>query len=178
MAGERTPDAGGRIPDLDPAFGDGSTEERVYRLVVGSDESWTAPNVADGLGCARDTAKKYLEWFAELGVFSRQDGHPAGYERNEAYFEWRYVTRLAESHTVAELRENVVELRGRLETYRKRYDAEGPDAVDLAVEVQDLDRDVEEVWDDLTTWASIQDELRLHERARQRLVTDTEPSTA
>ena len=79
---------------------------------------------------------------------------------------------------MAELRENVVELRGRLETYRKRYDAEGPDAVDLAVEVQDLDRDVEEVWDDLTTWASIQDELRLHERARQRLVTDTEPSTA
>jgi len=112
-------------------------------------------------------------------VFDRHDGgRPASYERNESYFEWRYVTRLAESHTLAELEDNVLDLRDRLETYRNRYDAERPEAVDLATDVQDLDRDIEDVWDDLTAWASIEEELRLHERARQTLTADTGVPTA
>jgi hypothetical protein len=28
-------------------------------------------------------------------VSSRHDGHPATYERNDAYFEWRRINRLA-----------------------------------------------------------------------------------
>jgi len=179
MSENGPPDPGPETPVLEPAFGDSSTEERIYALVVQSDETWTVPEIAEELECATDTARKYLDWFAELGVFDRHDGgRPASYERNESYFEWRYVTRLAESHTLAELEDNVLDLRDRLETYRNRYDAERPEAVDLATDVQDLDRDIEDVWDDLTAWASIEEELRLHERARQTLTADTGVPTA
>lgn len=168
-------------PDLDelvPAFTGASVEERIYALIVQSDDEWTTSTVAEELECSTDTARKYLEWFVELGVCRKHDGRPARYERNDDYFEWRYVTQLAESHTQADLKENVIELRNQLETYRERYGVERPDAVDLGDDLVNLDRDIENVWDDLTAWASIEDELRLHDRARQYLTTKTEFSPA
>jgi Fe2+ or Zn2+ uptake regulation protein len=166
------------VDELTPAFTDPSVEERIYSLIVQSGEEWSAPAVADELNCSTDTARKYLTWFAELGIVHKHDGRPTTYKRNEDYFEWRYVTQLAEAHTLTELKENVIELREQLETYRERYGVESPDAIDLTDDVQNVDKDIERVWDDLTAWASIEDELRLHERARQRISGETESSTA
>lgn len=175
MTGKQPTDPDPDLEGLEPAFTEPSVEQRVYSLVVQSGDEWSAPDVAERLDCSTDTARKYLNWFAELGIVLRHNGRPTTYERNEEYFEWRYVTQLAESQTVAELKANVRELREQLRTYRDRYNREGPDAVDLSDAVQDLDADIEEVWDELTAWASIEDELRLHERAR-RIDTD-EPNT-
>lgn len=166
-------DRGDGVPgraSLEPSFANPSTEERVYSLLVGSSEAWSAPAVADALECSPDTARKYLEWFAELGILSGSDGRPRTYQRNEAYFEWRYVQQLTETHTLVELRENVSDLRERLETYRERYGEESPSAVDALREGQLSGEDVEVVWDDLSAWAGIEEELRLHERARQQLL--------
>lgn len=166
------------VDELTPAFGDTSVEERVYSLLVQSGEAWSAPAVADELDCSTDTARKYLDWFAELGILHRHDGRPTTYERNDAYFEWRYVTQLAESHTLTELKENVIALREQLDTYRERYGAENAETVDLSDDLQNVNKDVEAVWDDLSAWASLEDELRLHERARRRVSGETGPSTA
>lgn len=166
------------VSALEPAFDEPTTEERIYSLVVQSDEAWSAPAVAAELDCSKDTARKYLEWFSKLGIFDRHEGRPVTYERNEAYFEWRYVTQLAESHSLAELRENVTDLRERLASYRETYGADQPSEVDLSDDLQDIEGDVEETWDDLSIWASIEEELRLHERARQYLTDATERHSA
>lgn len=178
MTANQPPNPNSNVDDLTPAFADPSVEEQIYSLIVQSDEAWSAPAVADHLECSTDTARKYLNWFTELGIVRRHDGRPATYERNEDYFEWRYVTQFADTHTLTELKENVLELRERLRAYREQYGVESPDAIDLTDDVRDLDEDIEEVWDALTSWASIEDELRLHERARRTLTGDTGAQTA
>lgn len=40
--------------------------------------------------------------------------------------------------------------------------------VDLGEAAERLDRDLETVWDELSTWAGLEDELRLHDRSRRR----------
>jgi hypothetical protein len=117
--------------------------------------------------CHTDTARKYLDWFTQLDIATRYGGRPTTYERNEAYFQWRYVNSLAESHTIEELRENVQTLRNRLTEYREKYGTEEPETVN-ALEVE-TDESIDDVWNDLTNWVSIQEEFRLHERARQLL---------
>lgn len=165
------------LSSLEPSFEEPSAEEQIYSLIVQSQNEWTAPAVADELGCSNDTARKYLDWFSELGIFEQHDGRPMSYERNEEYFEWRYVTHLAKSNSLTELRENITELRSELASYREAYGNEHPSEVDLSDDLQDIEQDIEETWDDLSTWSSIEDELRLHERARQHLSAKNERPT-
>jgi hypothetical protein len=41
--------------------------------------------IADRADCDPKTARKYLGWFANLGIVTRHDGHPATYERDDAF---------------------------------------------------------------------------------------------
>lgn len=155
-------------PPLDTAFGDDSARERLYSVLVQTRESAPASDVAERAGCHPDTARKYLDWFAQLGIAVRHDGRPTTYERNEAYFEWRYASELAATHSLDELRDQLRTIQDRIEAFRRQYDADDPSVVD-ARETADASTPIDEVWNDLATWASLADELRLHERARQRL---------
>lgn len=159
------------LEGIEPAFSEPTTEEQVFAVLVGSTEPLRVADVVGEVGCSKDTARKYLDWFTELGVARKRSGRPVRYERNEEYFEWRYVSRLADEHTLAELRETVVGLRDRLETFRDRYGADDPASIDTIEAADEHDRPVEDVWDELTTWASLSEEIRLHDRARQ-LLTD------
>ena len=156
--------------DLESVFKETpSTEERVYSYLVESTDLVTAPDVARDLSCSTDTARKYLNWFVELGVAIKHAGRPVQYERNTEYFEWRYVSELANSHSIDDLRTNVVDIRERIEIFRDRYDADDPSSVTVTEAADRLGIDIEEAWDDLSTWAGLEDELRLHDRARQQL---------
>ena len=146
-----------------------SIEERIYSLLVETTEGVTAPAVADQLSCSKDTARKYLNWFAELGIASKHEGRPVQYERNTDYFEWRYVNELANTRSLDDLRENVIEIQERIESFQDRYDATDPASIDVFEAADRLDMEIEETWDDLSTWVSLEDELRLHDRARRRL---------
>ncbi len=146
-----------------------SIEERIYSLLVEKTEGVTAPAVADQLSCSKDTARKYLNWFAELGIASKYDGRPVQYERNTEYFEWRYVDELANTHSLDDLRENVIEIQEQIESFRDHYDATDPARIDVFEAADRLDMTIEEAWDDLSMWASLKDELRLYDRARRRL---------
>lgn len=156
-------------PKLDTSFEDESARERLYSVLVQTREPQDASAIAGQAGCHPDTARKYLDWFAQLGLAVEHEGRPATFERNEAYFEWRYVTELAAHHTLDELRQHSQSILERLETYRDEYGADGPSLVD-AREVADETRELDEVWADLATWATLEDELRFHERGRQLLM--------
>jgi len=158
-----------RHPETDSVFEDASTEERVYQVLVGHREPLSAPAVGELAGCSPDSARKYLGWFADLGIARRHEGTPATFERNEEYFEWQYVTRLADTHSYAELKAEVAALQERRESLRERYGVESSADVETEEVLETTDTDVETLWDDLSTWATLEEEIRLYDRARRRL---------
>lgn len=160
-------------PDGPPAFEDAfrgdDVEQRVYGTILQTREPTTASAIAEQADCDPKTARKYLGWFSDLGIVTRHDGHPATYERNDAYFEWRRINQLAADHSVEELQQRVQELTTRIDEYEDTYDAATPAAVDAvaAAEASD-DRTIDDVYSDLGDWATARQERTRYERARQQ----------
>jgi predicted transcriptional regulator len=155
------------LPSFDDPFDDGDVEQRVYGVVLRTREPTGASTIAERADCDPKTARKYLRWFVELGIVTEHEGHPRTYERNDAYFEWRRVDRLAAEHSVEELGRRVSELTERIRGYEAEYGAPMPEAVD-ALDAAAAGRDVDEVYADLGDWATARRERRLYERARQQ----------
>lgn len=156
-------------PSFEDAFRGDDVEQRIYGTVLQTREPTTVSAIAEQVDCDSKTARKYLDWFATLGIVTRHDGHPATYERNDAYFEWRRINQLAADHSVEELQARVRELTTRITDYRDAYDAMTPAAVDaVAVAETSDDRTIDEVYSDLADWATTLDERERYERARQQ----------
>ena len=147
-----------------------SAEERVYDTVLQTREPTTAKTVADAAECDPKTARKYLAWFAKLGVVTAHKGEPPTYERNDRYFEWRRVNELA-STPAAELQSQVRSLTERIETYEARYDADHPAEVDALAPPGDIS--TETAFADLTDWQTARSELERHEQARRLQAGDS-----
>ncbi|MEZ3115716.1 sugar-specific transcriptional regulator TrmB [Halobaculum sp. MBLA0147] len=160
-------------PPFDAAFDGEDAERRVYGTILRTRTPTTATTVADDAACDPKTARKYLDWFVDLGVATRHEGRPTTYERNDDYFAWRRVDELATDHSVAELRERVVALSDRIETFRERYEADAPSEVDAVrasetVASPDDADPLATVYDDLTAWRTAVEERDLYERARRQ----------
>jgi len=155
-------------PAFDDSFGGDDVEQRIYGTVLRTREPRTASAIAKQVDCDPKTARKYLNWFADLGIVTRHHGRPVTYERNDAYFEWRRVNRLAAEHSVEEPQQRVQDLTARIAAYEDRYDAAAPGAVDAVAtaEARD-DRTIDDVYSDLADWATARQEREFHERARQ-----------
>lgn len=165
-------------PTFDDPFDGEDVEQRIYGTVLQTREPTTANAIADRADCDPKTARKYLEWFATLGIVTRHDGRPATYERNDAYFEWRRCNRLASEHTTAELQARVRELSARIAEYEDRYDAETPAAVDAVATADRFDdRTIDDVYADLGDWITAQRERDRFERARQQRTADGEQAS-
>jgi len=100
MSNSESPDG---PPSFKDAFRGDDVEQRIYGTILQTREPTTASAIADVADCDPKTARKYLGWFSELGIVTRHDGHPATYERNDAYFEWRRINQLAADHSVEDL---------------------------------------------------------------------------
>jgi predicted transcriptional regulator len=159
----------GGPPSFEDAFRGDDVEQRIYGTILQTREPTTATAIADVADCDPKTARKYLGWFSELGIVTRHNGHPATYERNDAYFEWRRINQLAADHSVEDLQQRVRELSSRIEAYEDTYGAPTPAAVDAvdAAESSD-DRTIDDVYGDLGDWATARDERTRSERARQQ----------
>jgi predicted transcriptional regulator len=159
----------GGPPSFEDAFRGDDVEQRIYGTILQTREPTTASAIADVADCDPKTARKYLGWFSELGIVTRHNGHPATYERNDAYFEWRRINQLAADHSVEDLQQRVRELSSRIEAYEDTYGAPTPAAVDAvdAAESSD-DRTIDDVYGDLGDWATARDERTRSERARQQ----------
>jgi predicted transcriptional regulator len=156
-------------PPFDDPFSSGDVEQQLYATVLQTRSPRTAGAIAEDVECDPKTARKYLRWFAELGIVTEHDGHPTTYERNDAYFEWRRINQLATEYTVDELIQQVNDLTTTIEQYQQRYDAEMPGDVDaLAAANSSDDRTIDDVYSDLGDWETARQERRLHERARQQ----------
>lgn len=161
--------SGDAPPSFEDAFSGDDVEQRIYGTVLQTREPTTASTIADRVDCDPKTARKYLNWFADLGIVTRHDGHPATYERNNAYFEWRRINRLAAEYTVEELQERVRELTSRIVEYENTYDATTPAGVDaIAVAETSDERTIDEVYSDLADWETARRDRERYERARQQ----------
>ncbi|MFC7138741.1 sugar-specific transcriptional regulator TrmB [Halosimplex aquaticum] len=174
MADEPSPNG---PPAFDDVFSGGDVEQRVYGTLLQTREPTAASAIADRVDCDPKTARKYLEWFADLGIATRHEGRPTTYERNDAYFEWRRIDRLAADHSIDELRSRVSELAARIAKYEEVYDAASPADVDAVAAAESSDdRTIDDVYSDLADWETARTERERHERARQQLAgTEGEP---
>lgn len=173
------PESADGPPGFEDPFRGDDVEQRIYGTVLQTRAPTTASAIADRADCDPKTARKYLGWFGELGIVTRHDGHPATYERNDAYFEWRRSNQLAADHSVDELQQRVQELTARITDYEATYDAATPAEVDaVAAAETDADRTIDEVYSDLADWTTARQERERYERARrQRASTDGEQGT-
>jgi len=160
-------------PSFDRPFEGEDTKQRVYGAVLHAREPMTAAEIAERADCSEESARTHLSFYADLGIVIHHDGRPARYERNDDYFEWRRVNELANVHTVEELQARVSDLTDQIEAYREEYDADSPGDVDVLE--YDAER-VDDVYADLGDWATVIEERRLHERARQKATSSTAPS--
>jgi len=170
MARSDSPDG---PPPLEDPFGGDDVEQRIYGTILQTRDPTVASMIADRAECDPKTARKYLSWFADLGIVTRHDGRPATYERNDAYFEWRRVNQLATNHSLEDLQQHVQELTTRITSYEDAYDATSPAAVD-AVAVSEASDDpsssIDKVYGDLADWMTARQERERYERARRRRI--------
>jgi len=176
MSNSESPDG---PPSFKDAFRGDDVEQRIYGTILQTREPTTASAIADVADCDPKTAlREYLGWFSELGIVTRHDGHPATYERNDAYFEWRRINLRGRPLRRRLPRGRVRELNSRIEEHEDTYGALTPAAVDAvsAAESNSDDRTIDDVYGDLGDWATARGERTRYERARQqRASTETEP---
>ena len=156
-------------PPFEEPFSGEDVEQRIYGTVLQTREPTAASVIADRARCDPKTARKYLRWFVDLGIVTRHEGHPTTYERNDAYFEWRRINRLAAEHTIEELTQRVQELTRAITEYEEEYDSAEPADVDTISVAQASDsHSVDDVYSDLGDWITALEEREHYERARQQ----------
>jgi len=156
-------------PPFEDVFASEDIEQRIYGTILQTRTPTTASAIADAVDCDPKTARKYLGWFDDLGIVTRHDGHPATYERNNAYFQWRRINQLAADNSVEELQDRVRELTTRITEYEETYDAVSPATVNsVAVAEASDEQTVDDVYSDLTDWITAREERDRCERARQQ----------
>ncbi|MFC7047186.1 helix-turn-helix domain-containing protein [Halobacteriaceae archaeon GCM10025711] len=166
-------------PPFEDAFSAADVEQQIYGAVLQTRDPATASAIAERVGCDPKTARKYLRWFTDLGIVTRHEGRPATYERNDAYFEWRRINRLAADHSLEELQQRVSDLTEKITSYEETYEATTPAAVDaLAAADASDDRSIDSVYGDLADWATARQEREHYERARQQRAGTTEHEQA
>lgn len=160
-------------PPFDRPFENEDTKQRVYGAVLHAREPMTAAQIAEQADCSEESARTHLSFYAALGIVILHEGRPVRYERNDDYFEWRRLNEVAREHTIEELQARVSELTEQIEEYRDEYGVDSP--AELNVLEFDPER-VDDVYVDLSDWATIIEERRLHERARRKVADQTASS--
>jgi predicted transcriptional regulator len=129
---------------------------RVYRIALELTDPTRVAEVADRAKCSANTARRHLKRLAEIGLLTCVTENPATFKRNEAYFEWRRLNRLAEL-SEQEYKSRLGELLAENEDYKQTYDVEKPDNID-PLEYAEYG-DPEQVWLDITHWEAVRQEI-------------------
>ena len=139
--------------------------ERMLDVVYQLREPTPVAAIADRVDCDTETARDYLDWFAEAGIVREHPGRPVRYESNRSYLRWRRIERIRTEYTdeeiVAELETALEELEG----YRDQFGVTDPDAVSLLETA--AANDVGETWETLSAWKTVQQRAELLDAARR-----------
>ena len=166
MPATEPPEAPDLVDEWDAALDPRSSRDRVYETAIQLTVPTSVRSVAERAECAKETARRHLDWLVEIGILTQVTTDPAAYTRNEAYFAWKRVHDLRTRHSDEELRAQLTGLTSELEAYQERYGAAHPEDVDALDHVDDVG-DVEEVWMELSEWESIRRRIRELDRARR-----------
>lgn len=136
---------------------------RLFDVVLQLREPTQVAVIADRAHCDIETARDDLDWFEFLGIVKGSRDHATQYERNDAYFQWRRVEQLRSTHSNEEIREQLTDVRKQLETYRERFDVDGP--ADISLDELDRDLTTEAAWEALSEWKTLQQRAALLDAA-------------
>ncbi len=146
-------------------FDGGPVRERIRNVVLQLREPTKVSTVAERADCDPETAREYLEWFAEMGIVRSHEGRPVRYERNESYLRWRRVESIRREYSQREILDRLRETTDELAAYRERFNADSPDAVSLR-DATDGDA-VERRWEALSEWRGLERRAALLDAARR-----------
>ncbi|MFH5801644.1 helix-turn-helix domain-containing protein [Haladaptatus sp. CMAA 1911] len=135
---------------------DAPADEQVYRIALELSDPTRVTEIADRADCSANAARRHLKRLAEIGLLTRVTENPATFKRNEAYFEWRRLNRLAEL-SEQEYKSRLGALLAENETYKETYDVENPDDID-PLDYSEYG-DPEQVWLDITNWEAVRQEI-------------------
>lgn len=139
--------------------------ERMLDVAVQLREPTPVAAVADRVDCDTETARDYLEWFAEAGIVSEHPGRPVRYESNRSYFRWRRVERIRARYTDEEIVAELETALDELQDYREQFGVTDPGEVSL-LEAAD-GNEVAEAWETLSEWKTVQKRAKLLDAARR-----------
>lgn len=143
----------------------GPIRERMLDVLVQLRDPTTVSTVADRAQCDTETARDYLEWFAEMGMVREIGGRPVQYERNDSYFRWRRIEQIRAEYSDSEIVDALTETLEQLAAYESQFDAGHPGAVSLVDASEE--RTVEEAWHALSEWRTLQRRAALLDAALQ-----------
>jgi predicted ArsR family transcriptional regulator len=143
----------------------GPTRERMLDVVLQLREPAKVSDIAERADCDTETARDYLEWFTRMGVVCELPGRPVRYERNDSYLNWRRVEQIRQQYSESEIVERLKDTLAAAEEYRERFGAESPDAVSLVD--ANRERAVEDVWEAVANWKTLEERAALLDAARQ-----------
>ena len=147
---------------------DRTTFQRVYDVITGVTEYTGASAIADRADCSTDGARDALAQLAEMGIVDRRGSRPAEYRRNESYFQWKRVERLADEHTHAELRERLDQLLEEDADFQQSFGVPAPDSVDVARIEDGEHAAVHDRLESLSRWRTVRHDIALLQRAISR----------
>lgn len=148
-----------------------STPARVYLALLETSGYTSHSNIATVAGCDPRTAEKYLDWFVEMGMaqcFSEPES--PFYKRNDAYFEWFEVHRIAEQMEESDITERVDELVDRESEIASQFETDDPSTLrgpDLRTGTPDFDR-----LEKISEWQSVRQEIGLYRLAHHLCIND------
>lgn len=172
---EEPPDFGD-WDDPKEAMRSGPIRERMLDVVVQLREPTKVSTVAERADCDTETARDYLEWFAEMEMVREISGRPVRYERNDSYFRWRRVEQIRNTYSESEIVEALSEIVERMEDLRTKFDADQPEHVSLREIGSELS--VEKAWELLSEWKTLEEQAALLDAARQvDPTTDNRPTS-
>lgn len=148
--------------------------ERVRDVLTGTREFKSASEVADEAACSETAARRALEQLVEMGVAERRGGRPAGYRRNESFFEWRQVEKLARENEAEDLSQRFQELLEADMEFQERYGVPEPGMVKVGREDHES---VHEELESVREWETIRRDLGILQRAIDRAQTVTRNDT-
>ncbi len=166
-AGEESPPDLDALESPDSLFKGGSIRERLLDVVVGLRTPTKVSTIAERAECDTETARDYLEWFDEMGMVHRHDGHPVRYERNDAYFQWRRIDQIREEYSEQEIVDALGDTLEQIEDYRTQFDATHPDEVSLVNATQEHHISTEAAWEALSEWETLEKRAALLDEARR-----------
>jgi hypothetical protein len=104
---------------------------KVHHTAIQLTEPTRVAVVAERADVSKETARKYLDFFASVGILRQVASNPDTYDRNESYVAWKRIDDLRRTHSRHELIERLNELSRRDREFEDRFDADRPADVDL-----------------------------------------------